>query len=128
MDGNGNDGGSACQTRADRPPVVAGALDKGGNDGMTPEGRVLMRRYSPVIVALCITSIPSRMTAVCRGRDRWRKIDLSSAIVSSSVIQRPATACMHDHPGAGMISGRPATLCVAACLVRLGWCITAKEP
>jgi hypothetical protein len=42
MNGNGNDGGRACQTRADRPPVVAGALDKGGNDGITPEGRVLM--------------------------------------------------------------------------------------
>jgi hypothetical protein len=72
-DGNGNGGGNACQTRADRPPVVAGALDKGGNGGITPEGSVLMRRHSPVIVALCITSIPSRMTAVCRGRDRWRK-------------------------------------------------------
>jgi hypothetical protein len=79
-DGNGNDGGSACQTRADRPPIVAGALDKGGNDGITPEGRVLMLRYRPVIVALCITSIPSRMTAVCRSLDRWRKIDLSSAL------------------------------------------------
>jgi hypothetical protein len=66
MDGNGNDGGRACQTRADRPPVVVGALDKGGNDGITPEGRGLMRRHRPVIVALCITSIPSRMTAVCR--------------------------------------------------------------
>jgi hypothetical protein len=72
-DGNGNDGGSACQTRADRPPVVAGALGKGGNDGMTLEGRALRLRCSPVVVAWCITLIPSRMTAVCRGRDRWRK-------------------------------------------------------
>jgi hypothetical protein len=32
MDGNGNDGGSACQTGADRPHVVSGALGKGGNE------------------------------------------------------------------------------------------------
>jgi hypothetical protein len=73
MNGYGNDGGSACQTRADRPPIVAGALGKGGNDCMTPEGSMLRRRYRPVIVALCITSIPLRMTAVYRGRDRGRK-------------------------------------------------------
>jgi hypothetical protein len=73
MVGNGNDGGSACHTRADRPPVVAGALDKGGNDGMTPEGRALRLRHRLVIVAWCITSIPSRTIVVCRSLDRWRK-------------------------------------------------------